>query len=450
MEAMEATHEHPAAEALARFAQGRSPEEERAKVVRHLLGDCSSCKVKVRSTLLPLREPSGNAPSYKQVFRTAATTFDRATRDLRQERAAAKDRLAALRHLNPQGQERRVEEDAAYHTWSFVEILLEECRRFAPRDPGKASLLVALAQRSVERLDTGKYGLARVRDLQARVACVTGTMLRIRSDFREAEREFQRAKELLLEGTQDPMEKAEVLINEAVLYASQARYERAFALLDHVVRIARRFEDQHLQGKALITKGVKLTFVDEEEKAIRLLYQGIELLDPEREPRLLLVAWHNIFFCLSYVGRNEEALEKLPYLRSLHEKFGNRLDLLRLRWMEGQIAAELGDTGRAESSFEAVRKGFIEAGIGYDAALVSLDLASLYLSQGDSEKVARLAQEILPIFKSRDVHREAIAALIVFQKAIEQETGTVQLVAEIEQYLRQARNDPSLRFQPSS
>jgi hypothetical protein len=150
------------------------------------------------------------------------------------------------------------------------------------------------------------------------------------------------------------------------------------------------------------------------------------------------------------MGRIPEALEKLPYVRSLHEKFGNRMDLLRLHWVEARIKADRGDLASAESMFQRVREDFLEAEVGYEAAEVSLELAGLYLRQGKTAEVKELARELYPIFKARDVHREAVAALIVFQKAVERETVSVQLVAEIEQYLRQARNDPSLRFHPSS
>jgi enoyl-CoA hydratase/carnithine racemase len=57
-----------------------------------------------------------------------------------------------------------------------------------------------------------------------------------------------------------------------------------------------------------------------------------------------------------------------------------------------------------------------------------------------------LAAEILPVFQSREVYREAAAALIVFQRAAEMEQLTLGLVDEVGTYLREARNDPHLRF----
>jgi hypothetical protein len=53
---------------------------------------------------------------------------------------------------------------------------------------------------------------------------------------------------------------------------------------------------------------------------------------------------------------------------------------------------------------------------------------------------------MLPVFRSRDVPREALAALIVFQQAAEMEQLTLGLVEEVASYLKRARTDSSLRF----
>ena len=55
---------------------------------------------------------------------------------------------------------------------------------------------------------------------------------------------------------------------------------------------------------------------------------------------------------------------------------------------------------------------------------------------------------MLPIFRSRDVHREAIAALIVFQRAAASEQATQALVEELAAYLRRAAHQPGLPFEP--
>ena len=85
-------------------------------------------------------------------------------------------------------------------------------------------------------------------------------------------------------------------------------------------------------------------------------------------------------------------------------------------------------------------------GIGYDAAIVSLYLAAVYLRQGRTADVRRLAEEMTPLFQAQDVHREALAALALFQEAARQDRLTVERALEIADYLRKARKDPDLQF----
>jgi hypothetical protein len=89
---------------------------------------------------------------------------------------------------------------------------------------------------------------------------------------------------------------------------------------------------------------------------------------------------------------------------------------------------------------------FAVQGIGYDAALVSLDLAVLYLRQGRRAEVRRIAEEMTPLFQAQDVHREALAALILFQEAACQDRLTAERALEVAAYLRAARHEPGLRF----
>ena len=45
-----------------------------------------------------------------------------------------------------------------------------------------------------------------------------------------------------------------------------------------------------------------------------------------------------------------------------------------------------------------------------DVALASMDLAVVYLRQGRTDEIKRLAVEMLTIFRSLHIHREAIAS----------------------------------------
>ncbi len=74
--------------------------------------------------------------------------------------------------------------------------------------------------------------------------------------------------------------------------------------------------------------------------------------------------------------------------------------------------------------------------MGYDAAMISLDLAILYLMEGRVADVQRLAEEMLPIFQAQDVNREALAALRLFQEAARRQELTIEKVRELASWLR--------------
>ena len=83
----------------------------------------------------------------------------------------------------------------------------------------------------------------------------------------------------------------------------------------------------------------------------------------------------------------------------------------------------------------------------FDAALVTLELAVVFLRQGRTDMVKTLAIHMAPIFQANGVHREALAALTLFRKAAEQEKATLDLAERLVAFLRKAQHDPELKFQ---
>jgi hypothetical protein len=51
------------------------------------------------------------------------------------------------------------------------------------------------------------------------------------------------------------------------------------------------------------------------------------------------------------------------------------------------------------------------------------------------------------IFRSEDIHREALAALDLFCAAARQEKATAEWTERLLVYLRRAQHDPALRFE---
>lgn len=340
--------------------------------------------------------------------------------------------------------------DQKLRTWAFCEWLIEKGRELTCSDAARAEETAALAAAIADRLDPLLYGAALIQDLRARARICLGDALRHRPDLRAADEALSFAAAFLDDGTGDTLEVGYLLEVRAALRRDQRRLPEAHHLVDDAIVVYRRYREFHLLGRAFVEKGRIHAAAHDLEAAIQWLRKGLGLLDPTRERLLELVARHLLMLCLLESGRAQEAGFLLKASRSEFDAHAGELLRLRVRWLEGKIHQSLGEFDEAEQDLVEARHGLIEQGVGFDAAAVSLDLASLFAVQGRASEMRRLAEEMLPIFQARDLHREAIAALIVFRQAVRMERVSETLLREIQTYLERSRKDHRLRFEPES
>jgi tetratricopeptide (TPR) repeat protein len=336
--------------------------------------------------------------------------------------------------------------EVRFHAHKLCDLLLKRSRDSWFRDPSRAVELARLAVEIAEWLDVGHYGEALVEEERALAWAYLGNAHRIASDLRSSEEALVRAEQHYKRGGEDALTGAQIFSFLASLRTSQGRFSEATDLLDRAIAVYREARDRHLEGKALIQKGISSGFGGRSAEAIRLIQRGLLRIDAFEEPQLLVSARHNLIWFLNDSGQHDEASGVLDRTRSLYLNLGEPTHLIRLRWLEGRIARSLGNVDQAEVALREARDGFIEHGIGFDAALVSLDLATVYLHQGRMGELKRLAAEMVPVFESRDVHQEALAALLLFRQAADAEEVTLGLVERIAGYLQRARLNPELRF----
>jgi tetratricopeptide (TPR) repeat protein len=439
------TVSHPDPIELARFVRGDLVSRDNRRLVRYLLTTWRTCCGERENLWTEGARPAGC--EYASAFAGGFALLAERARHLAAERARVPELVTRLRSLEPERQRALVRSDSELWSWSLCEWLIEECLRLSGSDLNLAEDLANLTVVVSEELSPGLYGIALINDLKARAWGCVGEVLRLLSDLRSADDAFDWAESFAAEGTGDALEEARVLEGKAALRRDQHRFAEAHRLLDEVVAIYRQYRDFHLVGRAFVQKGEVYGAAGDLEPAIRWLRKGLGLIDSTRERRLELAARNSLMLYLQESGRHQEAWFLLKASRPEFVEHGGEMLKLRLRWLEGRILQTLGLPGEAEAALVEAREGFIAQGAGFSAASVSLDLAGLYASQGRAAEMRRLAEEMLPIFRSRDIHREAIAALIVFQQAVRLEKMNVNLLAEISSYLKRARNDPKLRFE---
>ncbi|HYX24620.1 MAG TPA: hypothetical protein VFC23_10750, partial [Thermoanaerobaculia bacterium] len=179
-------------------------------------------------------------------------------------------------------------------------------------------------------------------------------------------------------------------------------------------------------------------------KAAEVTQAALDVMPPGEDSRFFLYARHNLSWYLVEAGHFSAAAEILEEDRERYREFPDAFTQLRLLWLQGRIAFGLGHRKEAEKAFQATRDGFVRERSGYDAAMASLDLAMIYVEEKRSGELQELAAQMNELFSAEDVHREAVAALLLFEEAVRQETLTVEVVRDLSAYLKAARNNPML------
>jgi tetratricopeptide (TPR) repeat protein len=426
-------HDHPDPDLLLRLLAGEVEEEEATAVGLHLLTTCPRCLNAVTAAL--------GVNGLKDVEALAGPGW---ALELAAERARARRLLAAVAGMPWEQRCDRLQAEEDFHRWGVAEALLEECSEAWADEPERGLRLANLAVEILDSLDDEE---AQVADLQARAWAYVGNSLRVLSDLRGAERAFGLAEDRLPEGSGAEALRADVSRLRALLRADQRRYREADRLAGDAVRTYVRAGNRHLAARALLNHARILRQAGEVKRATAALERALFLIDRKKDGRLLFLAkWNRVQLLFESEQRDEARLLAVE-VRAEAARCGQPLDVLRWHWYEGQMASEEGRDAEAEAVFREVRESFLERGIGYDAALASLDLALLYARQGKTAEVGALAREMLPIFQSRDDHREALAALVLLRRAAEVDLVTPHLLGEIRAYLEKARGRPELRFE---
>jgi hypothetical protein len=105
----------------------------------------------------------------------------------------------------------------------------------------------------------------------------------------------------------------------------------------------------------------------------------------------------------------------------------------------------MGDLVTAEASFQQIRQDLDDAGLAYQASLVSLDLAGVWLRQGRTAEMRGLVTEMMGTFRVLGTEREALSALHLLRDALERDQATLDVVRLVSGILRRLQNEPATR-----
>jgi transcriptional regulator with XRE-family HTH domain len=347
-----------------------------------------------------------------------------------------------LKPLTPAQRRAQVEASPEFRTWALCELICEKSLEAAADRADRALDLASLAVHVAERAP----GLEDWRNrLHGYALAHLANARRVGGDLMAADKVFTRAKKLweAAELNLRLLEEGRFLHLLGSLRKDQRQLAEALQILSEALLQAGESEKK----KILVNKANVLTQMCEFDGAILTLYEVSSLLTDDDDLRLRWLIWFSLANNLLQLDRPREAADLLSKLRVLSMRLDNELDVVRLNWLEGRLAVCLKRHKDAVAILVRVREDLTSREQAYDVALVSLELAALYLDNKQIAEVQSLVRQIYWVFSSQQVHREALAALRLFRTAAEQEDLTVKMVERLVSYLKQARHNPDLRFE---
>jgi tetratricopeptide (TPR) repeat protein len=367
-------------------------------------------------------------------------------RQAAEHRQWAEERWARLDHLPAAKQEKAAQALLGDpRSWALAERLCNASATYAAHRADDALRLARLAVLVAEHSPGPESCRLRLRGW---CEPFLANALRVQGDLPGSEQTFAHADELWDQGADgDPaglLDPTRRLDLRASLLRQQGEFTEALHLLDQALAGS----PLEAASRLLIQKAVTHTRAGDYELALEVLDQAELKIDPENERRLLFLHRSNRALNLCNLDHYEAAEPLVGLAEALAADLGNELDGLRARWLRGRAWAGLGRRPEALAALAQVRQYFRSEEIAYDFALATLEIAVVYLEQGQRRLVRELSEEMLWIFQGQKVHVEALAALTLFQQAAETETAEAEWTRRLLKYLYRAQYNPKLRFEP--
>jgi tetratricopeptide (TPR) repeat protein len=460
-------NDHPTAEAFTGFLRNPSQPDRRvpnAQALRHLLADCSICRDRLAmmgwtsSRLeslvhlaggsyqeIAMERPVQMACDYDQAFSKAEWAVSELLAEAPPQVRSTEKLMAELENIPLEAQAQLLERNEVFANPQAVKRLIDYSHRERYQDL-KMLHWAQLAHNLSARCDEkAAGGAAKLADLRARSGGQLGNALRVAGRLPEARETMVKSWAQLRQGTGDPLLRAQLMEQMASLHTFERSFAAAISILDEAAEIYRELGENHFLARTLVQAAIALLYAGQAEKAAETLNNAIPLIDQEEEPHLLLAACHNLVLCYIDLDQPERALELYSQSRELYKDFKDSLILLRSAWQEGRLLRDLGHLRVAETALLRAREGFMERGLAYEVAVVSLDLASVHVRLGALEDLRRTLMETMPIFRSLRVSREALGAIIQLQQVAHQEHQALELIREVTAQLEQLSNRVALR-----
>lgn len=418
---------HPTVVEISSFLRHGSgnPAASNARCTRHLLAGCPDCL----RLLCDVRALKPSERGYGRAFAAAERALAAFLAQGCPPVLPPESLLSELASLPPGEQGRRVAGDLRFANLPLVHRLLEDSQALRYDDPGRMLHLAELARRAAEACPVETAGSEpRLADLRAQSWRQWANALRVCGRLHEAEEAFAVAQRFQRQGTGDPKLRALLCEQIASLCIFQRHFPAALDLAEEAGRIYRELEERTSLASTMVQRAVASLYSGEADLAVRLLNRALPLIDPAADPHLLLAACHNLVRCYIDLGQADRALSIHSEVRELYRSIEDPLIALRAGWQEGQLLRDLGHLRAAEAALRQARQGFQERDLLYEVAVISLELAGVYVCLDAPEDLDRTLAETAAIFRALEVGRDFLVSLLQLRRLADQKQRALDLI----------------------
>lgn len=376
---------------------------------------------------------------YTAAFRSARAALEReAARILPPETTA--DLVDRLLSCTPAQQKLLLRNGSAHRRLEVVREVI--ARGFAMRyvNPLDYLRLAGVALRVARHVEQAKSSRALAADALLEAWAHLGNARRIIGLMGPAAEAFEEARRCVAESTGDPTLQARLAAFEGSLYFNQRELPEACRHYRRAAVWYWKIRDLHSAGEALIAEGRSQAAGGNSGEAIRAYYWGLRRVELARDIVPLLAVVSSLANQYLEAGKIRSAAKLLAKLEPLRTEMPNDTSLLRLLWLDARVAVQIGASDRAIALLTFLHHRFRSLEMLYDTALSALDLAALHAQRGDTEKVCALASEMLPIFTSQKIRREARQALMLWADAAQKNAVSVEHTREVAARIERLRS----------
>ncbi len=349
----------------------------------------------------------------------------------------------ALEHWKPQTWPFRMANDPRFRCLDASTYFLRRARQWWQEDPRKAVWVTTGVIRVLE--SSTAYPERLKANLLARAWAYLGNARRILDRFEEAHQAFREANRWYARSSGRRALAGEILWLEGVCYTAERESDVAISALEDACALLPLSGSPTTRLDAEISLANTYREAGCVEASIQALERLVDCHSPASFPEgTYLATLQNLAMGYVQTGRVAEAKAHLPEIKRLAAQDGKYLNLLRVKWLEAAIYKAECETVPglrllASARFREVQAGFLTVGHHMDAALIGLSHAEMYLQLEDSAAAADLAEELIPIFRSKGIHREATAAGLIVVEDLRRKAATVNQVQELTARLRRLR-----------